>query len=143
MVVPLNTMFFLSPSNASALTGFRDFSTGTDSPVRIASCSWSSVSSRILASAGIFSPASRRMTSPGTSCVASIFFSFPSLKTIACRLTIFLSASMAFCAWYSCTKPITAFAIRITPITMASRYSPIAPEMTTAATRIQTIGFSN
>jgi hypothetical protein len=79
--VLLKAMHVRSPIGASAATGSVDFSTGTDSPVRMASSIRSPAASISRRSAGIFSPASRSTMSPGTTPAPSILRRVPSRRT--------------------------------------------------------------
>ena len=64
--VPLKTMLSRSPSGTSSAIAAVSFVTGRLSPVSAASAVWSAVDSMSRPSAGIVSPSSMRMTSPGT-----------------------------------------------------------------------------
>ena len=77
------------------------FSTGTDSPVRIASWMVSPwvFSKRI--SAGTLSPASNKTTSPGTSDSPAILWRSPLRNTVAVVKSILRIASKAFSAFPS------------------------------------------
>jgi len=68
---------------ASAGTGATAFSTGTDSPVRIASCAASPRASMMRRSAGTLSPASSSTTSPGTRSTPPTLTRCPSRSTVA------------------------------------------------------------
>ena len=118
---PENTMFFLSPSGAfSPTSASASFSEGTDSPVNADSSDFKFTLLISRASAGTKSPASRRMTSPGTSSLAFTSFSVPPRRTRAWGADMFFSASSAFSALLSCATPITAFRMTMSNISAGS-----------------------
>ena len=124
MEQPVKTMLVRSPRGAFSLTvSSASFSEGTDSPVRAASSDFKLDERISLASAGIKSPASSLMISPGTSKEASIICSTPSLITLALGEERFLRASKAFSALLSCNTPITALSITISIISTGSKNS--------------------
>ena len=117
--VPDHSIDLRSPRDAAASTGSTVFSTGTDSPVRIASCAASPRASRSRRSAGTLSPASSSTMSPGTSSAPSSVLRRPSRSTAARGASMLRIAAIAASALPSCTKPITALArttARITPV---------------------------
>ena len=82
--VPEMSMFTRSPKGVSSgRWSATSFSTGTDSPVMADSSAWRRLHSKIRASAGTWSPASRRITSPGTRAAAATFLRTPSRSTAA------------------------------------------------------------
>ncbi len=119
--VPANTMFFLSPTGR--FSSFRTpvvFDTGTDSPVRGDSSTFSCIAVITRASAGTLSPASSSTMSPGTNSSAGMSRSSPSRSTVATGAESFCSNSIARSARYSCTKPSSAEKRTITPMLIAS-----------------------
>ena len=74
---------------------------GTDSPVSADSSTFRPLVLVRRRSAGIWHPASRQTTSPGTSCDAAISFSFPSRMQYARGLVSFFRESSALCAFPS------------------------------------------
>ena len=124
MEQPENTMFERSPIAASAATtASASFSVGTDSPVSADSSDLSDEDDIRRASAGTKSPASNFIMSPGTRSEAAMIFSVPSLITRACGADMFLSASSAFSALFSCTTPIIALRMTISRIRAGSKNS--------------------
>ncbi len=126
------------PSPAAVGIGSSSLSTGTDSPVSAASLTRRLGLSTSRASAATMSPASRTITSPGTSSVAATASSTPSRTTRAFGAVIVRSAAIACSARYSCANPISALSTTMAPITTASVGSPIAT-MIPAATSSTTI----
>ena len=126
--VPDHSIDRRSPSGASAATGVVAFSTGTDSPVRMASCAARPRASITRRSAGTLSPASSRTMSPGTSVAPSTVTRRPSRKTAARGASICRIADMALSALPSWTKPMTALAsttARITPVSIQCCSVPV------------------
>ena len=99
--VPVKIVFILSEIPSSDGSTPILLATGVDSPVSEDSSTRRFTASSNRASAGIRLPASRRITSPGTSSLESMDFSRPPLSTMTWGDTIFLRASMAFSARYS------------------------------------------
>jgi hypothetical protein len=91
IIVPLNTIFFISAKAEAFSIVVVCFSTGTLSPVKIASSTSKFTASNNLASAGILSPASNKITSQIVNSLASTNISSPSLKTLDFNPAIFLS----------------------------------------------------
>ena len=71
-------------------------------------------------SAGTIAPSSRYTISPGTSSLAGTMLSSPFLKARALGAVIFLSASNASAAFFSCITPTVALTTITTKITIAS-----------------------
>ncbi len=117
--------------SSSITSGF--LSTGKDSPVKGDSSTFSSMASRIRASAGMRSPASTVIRSPGTRFSASISSSRPSLITLASILSSFLRAFIDCCAWNSIQKPMIVLTSRTTKIAIPSGTSPKTKASTAAA----------
>ncbi|CDA78260.1 putative uncharacterized protein [Clostridium sp. CAG:242] len=140
-------MLLRSPKGAFSRTiASASFSEGTDSPVRADSSLFRLTLFNNLASAGIKSPASSRIISPGTSCAASMMLSLPSRITLACGADRFLSASKAFSALLSCMTPMIAFRTTMSRIRSGSKNSFGCPsthamtkEIAAAASRIRII----
>jgi hypothetical protein len=88
-IVPLNTIFFISAKTEVSQIVAICFSTGTLSPVRIASSTSKFTASKSLASAGILSQASNKITSQIVNSLASTNISSPSLKTFDFNPAIF------------------------------------------------------
>ena len=118
---PEKSILSLSPSGADGeTTASASFSAGTDSPVSADSSDLRFALSRRRASAGTKSPASSLIISPGTTSCAEIMCSLPPRITRACGADIFLSASSAFSALFSCTSPITAFRMTMSKMSAGS-----------------------
>ena len=90
-IVPLNTIFFISAKVEVSSIVAICFSTGTLSPVKIASSTSKFTASKSLASAGILSPASSKITSQIVNSLDSTKVSSPSLKTFAFNPAIFFN----------------------------------------------------
>ncbi len=139
--VPMCRMFFRSPMPTSeAVMGSEVLATGADSPVRLAS--WTEkfeVPCRTLASAGMWSPDSISTMSPGTSSLAGIETSTPSLTTLAAGADIFFRAARLFSARYSWMSPIMAFMMMMANMAIASTHSLRKPETRAAPIRTQII----
>ena len=93
--MPLKIMLPRSPRPASSAIGAMSFDTGRLSPVRAASAVCSAVDRINRASAGIVSPSSMRMMSPGTTSAAGMLCRAPSRMTLACAADIWRSAVTA------------------------------------------------
>ena len=117
-------MLLRSPRGAFSSTwAVASFSLGTLSPVRADSSLFRLTLFSSRASAGMKSPASRRMMSPGTSWAASMTCSFPSRSTLAWGADMFFRASMAFSALDSCIMPSRAFNTTMSKISTGSKNS--------------------
>ena len=117
--VPENSIALRSPKAASGATGATPLSTGTDSPVRIASSALSPRVSNKRRSAGTRSPASTNTMSPGTNSAASMPIRRPPRSTAERGANIPRIAAMACSARPSCTKPTMAFTMttaKMTPV---------------------------
>ena len=119
------------------------FSTAPLSPVRAASSNFKPVMSNIFASAGMRSPVSRSRISPGTMFFVKISFRRPFRSTLVVGSTIRFSASIAFSALYSCTKPKTITNAMMDEMTQKLMVSPITSEIIAAANKTQTMKFAN
>ena len=97
-----NIQLCISPSDTSSFSIVSIlFVTGTDSPVNADSSITKETDSMILPSAGIKSPASILITSPGTNSCELIEIRFPSLNTFALGVLNFFNASNDFSALLS------------------------------------------
>ena len=119
------------------------FTLGRDSPVSAASATLTDDTYNNLASAGTASPAFRTMISPGTSSLASIRCSLPSLKTRAINLDNRRNASIDCSARPSWNAPMIAFIKTTTRITIASRNSPKEYAMIVATNKRYIRGLRN
>jgi hypothetical protein len=90
-IVPLNTIFFISANVEVSSIVSICFSTGTLSPVKIASSISKFTASKSLPSAGILSHASNKITSQIVNSLASINTSCQSLKTLDFNPAIFFN----------------------------------------------------
>ncbi len=137
----MKTEFFLSATGDFSSTASFAFPTGVDSPVSTASSVFSSTTSVSLPSAGIRSPSSRIVMSPGTTSLAGIIFSFLSRSTRALGAVSFFIASSAFSERYSWMKPTTELRATMTAMVAASTVSPIRKAIA-VATRSMTTNMS-
>jgi hypothetical protein len=90
-IVPLNTIFFISAKTEVSSSLATCFSTGRLSHVKIASSTSKFTASKSLASAGILSPASSKITSQMVNSLDSTKTSSPSLKTLDFNPAIFFN----------------------------------------------------
>ena len=81
--------------------------------------------------------------SPGTRSLDGTSSSLPPRSTVIIGVSMLFSASSAFSARYSCTKPSTAQNRMMTPMMIASTYSPTKAESTVATIRMTTRMFLN
>ena len=144
-------MFLRSPSATSSAPSASTmasacFSTGTDSPVSAASSIFMEALSRTRQSAGTESPASSRITSPGTSSELCIMTSLPSRMTldwaalISCRAA---RASSLFASWMTPRAELmmTTAMMMITSAKSGSPWmKPVMAEMAAATISMMTIG---
>ena len=96
------------------------FPTGSDSPVSAASWTRRFAPSTSLLSAGTRLPASSSTTSPGTSSLAEISRTWPSLRTFTLGAESRFRAAIALSALYSCTKPRAALSTTMTAMAIES-----------------------
>ncbi|MNK86291.1 hypothetical protein D3C87_1061980 [compost metagenome] len=101
---------------------------GTDSPVKADSSISRSPAWRIRASAAVRSPAVSLKRSPGTTSLAGITISSPSLTTVARGLVIWAKAWMACWALNSWMKPMAELRKTMPKMTMESISSPKSQE---------------
>ena len=107
--VPLKTMLSRSPRGTSSRIGAIPFVTGRLSPVSAASAVCSAADSIRRPSAGMVSPSSMRMMSPGTTCEAGTLRRVPPRITVASAADIARSAATAASARDAWMWPIVAF----------------------------------
>ena len=142
-LVPKKTQFVRRPSGASGGTAPTAFSTGKVSPVKVASATKRSVSSRTRPSPGMMSPAFRSTMSPGTTCSEGTSTGLPSRRTLALVWTRASSFFKASAAPRSCQKPSSPLAKTMARMMRASVASPKNSDRTAAKTRIRMIGLLN
>ncbi len=149
LAVPLTTLdprkrqFVRRPSGVSGGRAPADFSTGKVSPVRVASATNRSVSSRTRPSPGMMSPAFRSTTSPRTTCSTGTSRGWPSRRTVALIWTRASSFSRASAARHSCQKPSKPLPRTMARMMRASLASPRKSDRTAAKRRIRTMGLLN
>ena len=119
-----------SGESLSLVTRASNFSTGMDSPVRLAWIENRSLELTTRTSPGIMSPAESLITSPGTKSLSGISRGWPSRITVAVTLIIALSLAAAESARHSCTNRSVTPNTTITNITMAESVSPVRNETT-------------
>ena len=141
--LPRNTQLVRLRSGASALATPAAFSTGNDSPVRLASTTRKSRAARITPSAGTRLPADSVITSPGTRAWASISRVAPSRRARTVSASRLRSCAIAVEARYSCQKPSSALPATMNRMTAASVQSATNSEISAPATRISTSGLEN
>ncbi len=148
-VLPIYTMFFRSPRDISfcfpRCKTSKILSTGTLSPVRAASSIFRLALSKILASAGIESPASKRITSPTTRSSLLTTCGLPSRITLELAADIACKASIAFSALLSWYTPRIEFItttpkIMITSANDSLAITAVAADIRAATNRMMTIG---
>ena len=106
-----------------------NFSTGSDSPVRLDWITNRSLQETRRRSAGIMSPAARRTTSPGTRWPSGISRAWPSRTTVAVTLIMALSLAAALSARASWTNRSATPSTTMLNITVAARTSPVINEI--------------
>ncbi len=126
-------MLLRSASAVSIGNSIGDFAAGMDSPVRADSSTRSSFVAMRRKSAGILSPASSTVRSPGTNSDDGNVMRSPSRITVAEVRTIATSASRARSARDSCTNPTVALSTTTPRMTQESAMSP-STNVRTAAT---------
>ena len=136
--LPENSIFVRSPSGASSKIMSILFSTARLSPVRALSSTLRLAFSINLPSAGIISPASRRITSPTTSSLAGSCTATPSRNTFASGPASFFKLCRDCSAFTVCTVPKIALIVITITITAALSTSPSIPDITADAIRINT-----
>ena len=122
------------------------FSTGTDSPVSAASSIFMEALSSTRQSAGTESPASSKITSPGTSSELGRCTILPSRMTFDWAALICCSASSACSDFASWTTPSTELMMTTAKMMMTSAHSgspwivPVMAEIAAATMSMMTIG---
>ena len=109
-----------SPSGESGSTAAERFATGRDSPVRAASSTSRFLTRIKRRSAGTLSPLCNVTISPGANPSADTAMDCPFLRAVAASGIMAASASIAFPARYSWTKPMIALMITAPNTTAAS-----------------------
>ena len=133
----MNAMFDCSPGPSwSPGSVAASLAAGTLSPVSADSSICSALDAMIRPSAGTWSPAEMRMTSPTTSSSAGISDSAPSRRTRAVAFIIDLSAFIALSALPSCRRPTTAFSTVRASSSTAVLHSLISKDTTAAAIKM-------
>ena len=141
--VPMKAQLVRPDIGAPALTAPGSFSTGIDSPVRLASVTRKSRAARITPSAGTRLPAASSITSPGTISLATTVRIAPSRQTRAVSASRLRSSAMAAPARYSWAKPRSVLPSTIARMIAASTQSRTKSEMAAPKTRIRTSGLAN
>ena len=143
--VPEKAMFRWSAGVAAPTSGSGTviLATGSDSPVRAASSIFSPGASSKRMSAVTISPCSSSTTSPGTTSAAGTTVTSPPRRTRACGDDIRLSASMAWPARYSCTKPTTPLKRTMARMMAVSLAWPMRNVTTAAPRRTRIMGLAN
>ena len=137
--VPLNTILTRSAIGAfTSMISSARFTTAALSPVSADSSTCRFTHSISCASAGTKLPASRKITSPGTTSRDGTETRAPSRSTIAFGDDSLRNSSSAASARFSCTRPITAFSSTIASIAAASITSPSSSDTADAATSSNT-----
>ena len=113
---------------SSFVSGSWNFSTGSDSPVRLPWLTKRSFEDSSRTSPGIMSPAASLMMSPGTKSRSGISRAAPSRTTVAVTWIMALSFSAAASARASCQKRSPTLSATITAITVPARASPVRKE---------------
>ena len=128
-LVPMKQMFLSSVGElSSSVSGSWNFSTGSDSPVRLPWLTKRSFEDSSRTSPGIISPAASLMMSPGTKSRRGISLAAPSRTTVAVTWIMAFSFSAAASARASCQKRSPTLSATITAITEPARASPVRKE---------------
>jgi hypothetical protein len=109
---------------------------GTLSPVSADSSICGALASTMRLSAGTWSPAESRTTSPTTSSSAGTSAASPSRRTRAVAFSIELNAFIALSALPSCRSPMTALSTVSTSRRTAVPHSATRKDTSAAATRM-------
>ena len=142
-LVPRKQMFFPSKGEAGATASrASNFSTGRDSPVRLAWMMNRSLLESRRRSAGIMSPADKRTMSPGTSSDSGTSRAEPPRITVAVTRIMAFSLAAAVLALVSWTKRNATPKTTIMTITTAARRSPVSAETTARSDNKITRGLS-
>ena len=113
----------------AVVSGSWNFSTGSDSPVRLPWLTKRSLDESTRTSPGIMSPAESLMMSPGTRSRSGISFASPSRSTVAVTWIMALSFAAAASARASCRKRSATLSTTMAAITVPARASPVAKEI--------------
>ncbi len=133
----MKAMSVWSPGPSPLPSGLRaSLLAGTLSPVSADSSICRELAATMRPSAGTWSPAASRTTSPTTSCSAGISAASPSRRTRAVAFSIDLSAFIALSALPSWRSPITAFSTVSTRRRTAVPHSAISSDTAAAASRM-------
>ena len=142
-LVPRKQMFFHSRGEAGGtVSRASNFSTGMDSPVRLAWMMNRSLLESSRRSAGIMSPADRRTMSPGTSSDNGTSRAWPPRITVAVTRIMAFSLAAAVPAFASWTKRNATPNTTIMTMTTAARRSPVRADSTASNDNKMTRGFS-
>src|SRR5664280_2240554 len=138
---PRVTMVFMKTMSMRSASGVPEsataavsLATGSDSPVRVASCTSSAITCSSRPSAGTRSPASITTTSPGTRSAASSSSRTPSRRTRHRASVMSRNASRLASALRSCTKLMAALNTTTARITTGVSHSRDTAALTAAAT---------
>jgi hypothetical protein len=126
----MKQVFFSSVGELTSwVSGSWNFSTGSDSPVRLPWLTKRSLEESTRTSPGIMSPADSLMMSPGTKSRSGISPALPSRMTVAVTWIMALSLAAAASARASCQKRSPALSTTIMAMTVPARGSPVAKEI--------------
>ena len=137
---PAKSMFFLSARPVFSAIVSVCFSTSVLSPVSSDSSTFKFEHVKILMSAEILSPDSKKTISPTTKFLASTWVFSPSLSTLTLVFTILTSELAILCARFSCIVPIVRSMAINKNMTTASIHSPTSSEKNVANSRSRTMG---
>ena len=128
-LVPMKHVFLSSVGELTAFVSASwNFSTGSDSPVRLPWLTKRSLEESTRTSPGIMSPADSLMMSPGTRSRSGISLASPSRTTVAVTWIMALSFAAAASARASCKKRSATLSTTMAAITVPARASPVAKE---------------
>ena len=137
-------MFFPSSGEAGAtVSRASNFSTGRDSPVRLAWMMNRSLLESSRRSAGIMSPADMRTMSPGTNSDSGTSRTSPPRITVAVTRIMAFNLAAAVLALASWTKRSATPKTTIMTITTAARRSPVSADTTASSDNRMTRGLSS
>ena len=123
MLVPKNNIFFCSWRIKLFFKTSELFWTGTLSPVSADSSTFKLSHESILISAGIVSPDSKYIISPGTNSLVFITIILSSLLTLQVLVSYFFKSLNTKVAFSSCINPTIAFIKTTKSMTIVSVYS--------------------
>ncbi len=125
----MKQIFLISVGELTAFfSASGNFSTGSDSPVRLPWLTKRSFEASTRTSPGIMSPADSLIMSPGTRSRSGISLAAPSRRTVAVTWIMALSFAAAASARASCTKRRVTLSTTMPAITVPARASPVANE---------------